>query len=162
MNINNFDFFEFPDYEDGHKVMVDTKEYDFDNIFSHNNSAAKELLCTIDCLIADLDESMVQVLKNIEKKMNTHAWWDDYKGLDLCDGKIIFIIEDDEDMIEITYDDGMLIDVGKPATADYYCITVVVSNNEIGWRNPIAEITVSNKQDLIYKIQETIIRFRKI
>lgn len=162
ININNFYCFKFPDYEDGHKVTVDAKEYDLDNMFCHNNSAGKELLYTIDCLIADLDEGTASALKNIEKKMRTHAWWDDYQGLDLCGGKITFISEDDEDMINITYDDGMLIEVGKPVTDDYYCITVVASNDESGWRNPISEITAVSKEDLVDKLQETIMKFRQM
>ena len=33
------------------------------------------------------------------------SWHDDYKKLDLLNGKISFILEDDEDMIEIHYRD---------------------------------------------------------
>ena len=42
------------------------------------------------------------------------GWWDDYQSLNLCNGKIEFISDDDEDMIDILYDDGMLISIGKP------------------------------------------------
>ena len=58
--------------------------------------------------------------------------WDEYQNLNLCNGKIRFILEDDEDMIEISYDDGMLIDVGKPSSVNFYCITVVSSDDKIG------------------------------
>lgn len=68
ININNFDCFEFSDYEDGHKVIVDAKEYDLDNMLCHNNSVGKELLYTIDCLIADLDVGTAKALKNTEKR----------------------------------------------------------------------------------------------
>lgn len=68
ININNFDCFKFPDYEDGHKLIVNAKEYDLDNMFCHNNSAGIELLHTIDCLIADLDKDTAGALKNIEKR----------------------------------------------------------------------------------------------
>lgn len=67
LSINAFDCFEFPDYEDGHKITVDAKEYDLDNMLCRNNSAGKELMYTIDSLIADLDESTAGALKNIEK-----------------------------------------------------------------------------------------------
>lgn len=90
------------------------------------------------------------------------SWVDAYRGLNLCNGKIEFILEDDEDMIEITYDDGMFIDVGKPSTTDYYCITVVSSNDEFGWTNPISEIVVTDKKDLVQKIQETILKYRQM
>ena len=91
---------------------------------------------------------------------SVHRWWDDYQNLNLCDGRIEFIVEDDEDMIEIAYDDGMLIDVGKPISTNYYCITVVSSNDANGWENPISEIVVTDKQDLVQKIQETIWKYR--
>lgn len=94
--------------------------------------------------------------------MGKRRWWDDYQSLNLCNGTISFILEDDEDMIEINYADGMLIDVGKPRSTNQYCITVVSSNDEIGWKNPILEITVANKEDLLQKIQETIFTFRQL
>ncbi len=95
------------------------------------------------------------------KTSSFHIWWNDYQNLDLCNGEISFISEDDEDMIEIIYEDGMLIDVGKPISSNFYYITVVLSNDEIGWKNPISEIVVTNKQDLVNKIQETIFEFRQ-
>ena len=88
------------------------------------------------------------------------GWWDNYQGLNLCGGKINFILEDDEDMIEITYDDGMLIDVGKPMSGNHYCITVVSSDDETGWNNPISEITVLDKKELVGKLQESILKCR--
>ena len=94
--------------------------------------------------------------------MGKQTWWDDYQSLNLCGGTISFILEDDEDMIEINYADGMLIDIGKPMSINKYCITVVLSNDELGWKNPIMEITVDNKEDLIWKIQETIFKVRQL
>lgn len=73
ININGFECFEFSGYENAHKVIVDAKEYDLDNMLCHNNSVGKELLHTIDCLIADLDESTAATLKNIEKEMRAHV-----------------------------------------------------------------------------------------
>jgi len=89
------------------------------------------------------------------------GWWDDYQSLNLCNGKIEFISDDDEDMIDILYDDGMLISIGKPMATNCYCITVVSSDDEIGWQQPVSEISVTNKQDLVGKIQETILKFRQ-
>lgn len=93
--------------------------------------------------------------------MGKRRWWDDYQNLNVCNGEISFILEDDEDMIEINYADGMLIDVGKPMSTNQYCITVVSSDDEAGWKNPLLEITVANKEDLVQKIQEIIFRFRQ-
>lgn len=71
LGINNFDAFHFPDYEDCRIVVVDEREYDFDNEFCHDDSDATEALCAIDCLISDLEEmSMETVLKKIEDIVN--------------------------------------------------------------------------------------------
>lgn len=93
--------------------------------------------------------------------MGNRRWWDDYRSLELCGGTISFILEDDEDMIEIHYADGMLIDVGKPMATNQYCISVVSSDDENGWKNPIQEMTVANKEELFRRIQETIFKFRQ-
>lgn len=87
-------------------------------------------------------------------------WCDEYKSLNLYSGKIEFISEDDEDMIEIRYSDGMLIDVGKPTASNIYYITVLSSDDIVGWQNPLAELSVANKVHLVDKIQETITEFR--
>lgn len=53
------------------------------------------------------------------------SWYDEYKGLNLLNGEASFISDDDEDMIEIHYSDGMLIDVGYIKDMNSYVITVV-------------------------------------
>ena len=76
-------------------------------------------------------------------------------------GKISFILEDDEDMIEIHYEDGMLIDVGYIERMHSYLITVVSNDTDEGWENPLEEINIENKAELFDKIQETICNYRK-
>jgi hypothetical protein len=71
LNVNSFKSFQFPDYEDCRKVVVDGKEYDFDNEFHHNDRNATEMLCTIDCLIADLEDDIEAILGQIEKNINS-------------------------------------------------------------------------------------------
>ena len=88
-------------------------------------------------------------------------WFDDYNNLDLLNGKICFISEDDEDMIEIHYKDGMLIDVGYIERMHSYFITVVSSDTDEGWKNPLEKIKIENKAELFDKIQETICKYRK-
>ena len=88
-------------------------------------------------------------------------WQDDYKNLNLMSGKISFILEDDEDMIEIHYEDGMLIDVGYIERMHSYLITVVSNDTDEGWENPLEEINIENKAELFDKIQETICNYRK-
>ena len=89
------------------------------------------------------------------------SWEDDYKNLNLMSGKISFILEDDEDMIEIRYEDGMLIDVGYIERMHSYLITVVSNDTDEGWENPLEEINIENKAELFDKIQETICNYRK-
>lgn len=95
-----------------------------------------------------------------KKTPRINNWREAYDRLNLYDGKIEFISDDDEDMIEITYRDGMLIDVGRISANHCYYITVVSSNDEVGWSSPLAEIAVSDKKDLIEKMQGTILKFR--
>ena len=40
-------------------------------------------------------------------------WWKKYESLELSGGNISYICDDLEDMIEISYPDGMFIDIGK-------------------------------------------------
>lgn len=72
LNIDRFGLFQFYDYEDPRKVLVDATKHDFDNEFCHDDSNATEALCAIDCLIANLEEeSLAKILNKIEKKINT-------------------------------------------------------------------------------------------
>ena len=84
-------------------------------------------------------------------------WFEAYQNLDLLNGKIRFILEDDEDMIEILYKDGLLIDVGYIAKLSSYFITVVLNDD---WTKPIEEISVKNKAILFDEIQKTIYKYR--
>ena len=88
-------------------------------------------------------------------------WYDVYKKLELLSGKIEFISENDQDMIEIHYDDGMLIDLGYIEDLQSYYITVVSTDDEKGWGKPLEQIEVRNKDVLYEKIQETIYKYRK-
>jgi hypothetical protein len=90
------------------------------------------------------------------------SWHDEYKELDLHNGTISFISEDDEDMIEIRYKDGMLIDVGYIERLNSYVITVVLSDTEEGWKDPLEQITVNNRSELSDKIQDTICKYRQM
>ena len=87
-------------------------------------------------------------------------WYDDYDKLDLSGGKISFVSEDDEDMIEIHYKDGMIIDIGYIERMRSYFITVVSSDTAEGWKKPMEEIKVEDKTALVDKIQDTIYKYR--
>lgn len=70
LKIGNFSTFSFNDYNDCRVVIIDGKKYDFDSLFSHNDSSASEYLCEIDALMADINKDETVVLKEIEKRMN--------------------------------------------------------------------------------------------
>lgn len=97
-----------------------------------------------------------------KKAPRINDWRKEYDRLDLCGGTIEFLSDDDEDMVEIAYGDGMFIDVGRMSADRCYYITVVSSNDRLGWSKPLAEIAISDKKELIEKIQETIFKFRSI
>ena len=87
-------------------------------------------------------------------------WWELYETLNLLGGHINFICDDDEDMIEIHYEDGMLIDVGKAICNGIYYITGVTSDDIDGWKAPVAEIAVRDKKELYSRIQSAIMEYR--
>ncbi len=64
----------------------------------------------------------------IEEK--ERPWWSIYANLDLCGGELITIIDDDQDMLEVKYPNGAMIDVGYVESEDksegyIYVITAV-------------------------------------
>ncbi len=87
-------------------------------------------------------------------------WSEAYTRLNLCGGHIRYVLADDEDT-QIYSDDGMLIDVGKPAEFDAHCIMVLSSDDKEGWSNPLAEIYVPDRRDLPARIQEVIFQYRQ-
>lgn len=87
-------------------------------------------------------------------------WIEEYSNLDLKNGEIKFICDDDQDMIEIRYDDGMLIDVGYVEEDRKYYITVVKSDDKNGWQNPLEIVEVGLKEVLSAEIQKIVIKYR--
>ena len=69
LKIKNFTSFSFENYDDCRVVIIDGKKYDFDALFSHNDSSAAECLCEIDALIADIGQDSATILQEIEKRM---------------------------------------------------------------------------------------------
>ena len=76
-------------------------------------------------------------------------------------GMIRFLLDDHEDMIEILYPNGMVIDVGYIEHWRSYCITVLAGDTPKDWQKPIDEITVDDKAALAEKIQAMIYKHRK-
>lgn len=95
-------------------------------------------------------------MAHIQKKL----WWEPFAELNLYDGHLKTISENEEDMLEISYPDGMLIDVGWYSYKSCYTIIVVSSNTTDGWRNPLAKIDVKHADSLPYELQSVITAFR--
>ena len=89
------------------------------------------------------------------------SWKKAYRSLDLMGGEIRFLLDDHEDMIEICFRDGMLIDVGYIEHWRTYQITVLKDDTPEAWQKPIDEITVDEKAALAEKIQAMIYKHRK-
>ena len=83
-------------------------------------------------------------------------WFNAYTSLDLCGGKLKTISDDDEDMLTITYPNGLVIDVGYISEENSYYITVVKDNSSNGWNSPIMQINVLKKSSLLDALQNTI------
>ncbi len=71
LGIDKFSFFRFRNYNYSREIIIDGREYDLSSEFCHDDEEATEALCSIDCLIADLDkENEEAVLKKIESMIN--------------------------------------------------------------------------------------------
>lgn len=88
-------------------------------------------------------------------------WWEEYAALDLCGGELTSIVEDGEDMLEIRYPDGGLIDVGLLSANNMYCITAVSSDDEAGWATPLLSIEIGAREQLAAALQAAIYKFRQ-
>lgn len=80
-----------------------------------------------------------------------------YSDLNLYGGKLEYISDDDQDMLTITYKNGILIDVGYIEELRTYFITAVKDNN---WISPIAEAEVHDKHLLADSLQDMIIKIQ--
>lgn len=92
--------------------------------------------------------------------MEFREWWREFDDIDLRDGNINFIENDGQDMIDISYSDGMFIDVGMD-NSNIYNITVVASNDEAGWKNPLCVKSFAGREKLHDQLQDIIERFRE-
>ena len=113
------------------------------------------------CLIAANKSETIETIKTY--KLETSASWDDkYKKLDLAQGKLQTICDDDQDMLLITYEDGMQIDVGYIEENKTYYITVVKDDTMESWNNPLGEFATTDKSKLPTELQKAIRKFRNI
>lgn len=89
-------------------------------------------------------------------------WYDVYKRLHLAQGELQTICDDDQDMLLITYEDGMQIDVGYIEEDKIYYITVVKDDTMESWNNPLGAFSTNDKSKLPTELQKVIYKFRSI
>lgn len=87
-------------------------------------------------------------------------WRDPFRTLELLGGELLFLTEDGEDMLEIRYPDGMVIDVSYIEHWHAYSVSVFPKDTKEGWQHPLEELTVDEKAELPTRIQEMIHRHR--
>lgn len=105
--------------------------------------------------------SIFTTYANVELESYQPSWDSTYKKLDLARGKLQSIRDDDEDMLLITYADGMQIDVGYMKEDKTYCITVLSSDTEASWNKPLGVFTTKDKSKVASELQKAIYKFRK-
>ena len=98
--------------------------------------------------------------KNLQSKNVSSDWTVPFKCLNLLDGKLITILDDDEDMLEIKWKDGMWIDVGYIENKKTYYITTVSNDTLDAWNHPLSVIEIQNREELLTALQQEIIRCR--
>jgi len=87
-------------------------------------------------------------------------WVTPFKNLELLGGELTPILNNDEDMLEIRWRDGMWIDVGYIASTKTYYITTVSDDSAEAWNNPLSIIKVKDREELVSILQKEIIRCR--
>lgn len=89
------------------------------------------------------------------------AQWDnEFNDIDFYGGEAFFIMDDSQDMIEVRYRDGMIIDVGLDSD-NIYNITVLGSDDSEGTASPLCVVKFTEREKLHDKLQELIVRFRE-
>lgn len=89
------------------------------------------------------------------KKANKACW---YSDINLYGGKLEYIMDDDEDMLTITYKKGLIIDVGYISELNTYFITAVKDASVKSWNSPMMSVEVHDKNMLANALQNVIIQ----
>lgn len=95
-----------------------------------------------------------------EKTEALVQWTKPFGELDLRGGEMVFIEDNLEDMMEIRWPDGMIMDVGYIEESKTYEIVTVMNDTKEAWAAPLSEITVKDRNELISVLQKEIWRVR--
>ncbi len=92
--------------------------------------------------------------------MHHRDWLIPFSAIDLCGGTLIPIVNNDEDMLEIRWTDGMWIDIGFIKDEGTYYITTVADDTLESWNNPLSVIAITIREELLSALQKEIYRCR--
>jgi len=84
--------------------------------------------------------------------------WEQFTSLNLRGGTLTTILDDDQDMLEIHYPGGMMIDVGYIEDDRTYYVTAVADESPAAWNAPLAEASTTDKAALPGLLQQVIDR----
>ncbi|MBE7064943.1 MAG: hypothetical protein E7384_03905 [Ruminococcaceae bacterium] len=131
-----------------------------------DESSYSKLFCYITAHLTKTSEIIktykLETGTDIESEINQSSWDDKYKKLDLNDGKLQSFCDDDEDMLLITYEDGMQIDVGYIKAEESYYITVVQDETIESWNNPLGVVVITDKSKIPEELQKAIYKYRNM
>ena len=104
-----------------------------------------------------INQDFIDFMSNCAIYTTDKQYWDDeYKKLNLAGGKLQSICDDDQDMLLITYPDGMQIDVGYIKEEQTYYITVVQNDTIESWNKPLGVFSTNDKSKLSTELQKAI------
>ena len=93
--------------------------------------------------------------------MQHEDWVTPFLSLDMYGGTLVPISNNDEDMLEIRWSDGMWIDVGYVKNEGAYYITTVSDSTVESWNNPLSVLKATNREDLVNALQQEIFRWKR-
>lgn len=129
-----------------------------------DHSCDSKLFCYITARLTKSSETIktykLETCADEESENNQLAWDDKYKKLDLNGGTLRSFCDDDEDMLRITYEDGMQIDVGYIKAEESYYITVVRDDTIESWNDPLGVFVITDKSKLAAELQKVIYKYR--
>ncbi len=93
-------------------------------------------------------------------KEEENAWYTDYERINYMQGTPAFFKNGGEDMILVTYKDGMRIHVGYDKTDSMFVISVLADDSRQAKEQPLAVHRVFGKTQLLTALQNTVHTWR--
>lgn len=100
------------------------------------------------------------ISKLFKQKPQYPDWAESFSKIDIFGGEFTFIENNGQDMFEIIWPDGMIMDVGYIEEDKTYYITTVTEDSSWAWNNPLSEAAITNRRELIPTLQKEIKKCR--